>query len=311
MQPRRMTTVLATALWSAALIAVLAQPPADRDGARQASLQQELDAAFALHTAGQHPEAARQYRRTIEALQGSAGPPQSAQPGDWRSSILQALTICAHNLAHISAEHLDDLEEARRWFTEATRIEPTYARAYYNLGQALLRRTHFEEAIQQFGHDIRLRPNSVEPVLHTAAAYYELGQHLDASAQALQAVAVSPASASTLSSAGKLLLLAERYRAAEEVLRRGLQLEPSSAEMHLNMGRWAFCRAILLIARRDRSHDSRHLVIDWQGAIRDAQQHGGGHGDAAGTRAGPLSARNAPVPRAPILSHCAASRQQW
>jgi tetratricopeptide (TPR) repeat protein len=261
---------LALALWSAALIAVLAQPaPAGRDGSRQTSLQQqELDAAFALHTAGQYPEAERQYRRAIDALQESEGPSHSLQDG--RSSILRALTICAHNLAHINAEHLDNLEEARHWFKEASRIEPTYARAYYNLGLALLKKNHLEEAIQQFSYDILLRPDAVEPLLHTAAAYYELGQHHDASSHALRAVAASPSSASTLSSAGRLLLLAERYRAAEEVLRGGLQLEPSSAEMHLNIGRWVFCRDASTSLRKSQSkcsHVSCHSVIDGQGAI--------------------------------------------
>ena len=207
--------------------------PAESDPPSAEFLQQELDAAFALHGAAKFAEAAQQYQRAIAALQANL---DSKRPAIEKGQSKQAMVLCVGNLAHINEHELKDFGQARQWYAEATRLTPDSAQAYHAFGQALLRHNLLQESLDQFTIDLRLRPDFSPSFLALAMCYHGLGS-LDAAVDhATRATELDPSLTLGFKSAGTLLHLAGRDRAAEEILKRGLALDPTSTDMLVMRG---------------------------------------------------------------------------
>ncbi len=108
----------------------------------------------------------------------------------------------AHNNLGNALQKTGHLEEAVIYHREALRLNPEYGEAHNNLGTALQGLGHIEEAIAQYKEAVRLMPD-------LAGAYYNLGNALQELGRFDEAVA--------------------QYRG-------GIRLEPGSAEMHCNLG---------------------------------------------------------------------------
>ena len=188
-----------------------------------------VDAAFKAHQAGSFRDAVQQYRRAILALRSSSG----GRPAE----TAHTLSLCAHNLAYLSAHELNDLGEARVYYAEATRVRPDYFEAYHNLGSALQDHGLFAEALGQFAAEQRLRPDLPAPYLASASCYHKLGDVESAAAQASRAAELDPSSTSAFNGAGWFLHLAGRSRMAEQILKRGIRLHPTNAAMHFHRGK--------------------------------------------------------------------------
>jgi tetratricopeptide (TPR) repeat protein len=206
------------------------EPPRSPGAGPESRLGALIDAAFALHKAGRFPEAGAAYRRAIAAL-------ELADAGGGGSSQAHALSLCLHNLAYLSAHELGDLDEARRRYAQATRVRPDYFEAYHNLGQALLDRSLFSEAIEMFAAEASIRPDLAAPRLAMASCYQQLGSVDAAGEQALHATALDPSSTAAFNGAGWFLHLAGRSRDADAVLKRGIRLHPANAAMHFHRGK--------------------------------------------------------------------------
>jgi tetratricopeptide (TPR) repeat protein len=62
-------------------------------------------------------------------------------------------------------------------YTEAIRLDPQYANAYYNRGRAYRKRGLYEQAIEDFDAYIRLDPDDAGAFFERAYTYDELGQY--------------------------------------------------------------------------------------------------------------------------------------
>jgi tetratricopeptide (TPR) repeat protein len=192
------------------------------------SAEQLVDSAFALHQAGNLLEAVQQYRQAIRALRSDGGSP---------AKTAHFMSLCAHNLAYLSAHELNDLSEARIWYAEATRVRPDYFEAYHNLGSALQDHGLFSEALDQFKLEHSLRPDMATPLIAMAACSHRLGDVDSAGTQASRAAALDPSSTSAFNGAGWFLHLAGRSRMSEEILKRGIRLHPTNAAMYFHRGK--------------------------------------------------------------------------
>ena len=194
------------------------------------SAEQLVESAFALHQTGNFLEAVHQYRKAIRAL-------RSSSDGGSAAKTAHFLSLCAHNLAYLSAHELHDLSEARIWYAEATRVRPDYFEAYHNLGSALQDHGLFAEALDQFKLEHSLRPNLAAPLIAMAACSHRLGDVDSAGTQASRAAALDPSSTSAFNGAGWFLHLAGRSRMSEEILKRGIRLHPNNAAMYFHRGK--------------------------------------------------------------------------
>ena len=127
-------------------------------------------------------------------------------------------------VARLSGESID-WEGAAKDFTIATRIEPSLARAWNNLGIALARLGHRTEA----------------------EAAYE------------RAIATAPRLAAPYNNLGALYLGTSRPGAAVVLLRKAVELAPKSAHFHYNLGRALLASGDRLAAKKalERAADLR------------------------------------------------------
>ena len=72
---------------------------------------------------------------------------------------------------------LENYEEAIRCFSEAIRLKPTMAYAYYGRGFSLHRKGDLNNALKDFDQSIRLQPDYVESYAERGAIYFALGKH--------------------------------------------------------------------------------------------------------------------------------------
>ena len=113
-------------------------------------------------------------------------------------AIALALTGCGgpsgpEGYNHAGVEHFEQgrIEEAITEYSEAIRLEPEYAAAYYNRGQAYFTLGQAQLAIQDFDDAIRLSPDHPElPLAHVgrAMAYTLLGEDEEAQRDISRAV---------------------------------------------------------------------------------------------------------------------------
>jgi tetratricopeptide (TPR) repeat protein len=81
-------------------------------------------------------------------------------------------------------------------FKRAIALNPSYARAHYNLGTLFLQRKDYQAALEPLQEALRLNPQSSNASYNLAAAYAHLGERANALAWLQKAVELDPALAS-------------------------------------------------------------------------------------------------------------------
>jgi tetratricopeptide (TPR) repeat protein len=87
------------------------------------------------------------------------------------------------NLA-IVQQFLNRLPEAEKNLREAIRLDPTFAKARFQLGTVLEDQSHPEEALMEFREAARLDPLYPEPHMAMARILHKMGREADAKAEA-------------------------------------------------------------------------------------------------------------------------------
>jgi tetratricopeptide (TPR) repeat protein len=102
---------------------------------------------------------------------------------------LAAETYCALGSVY---EHLDRIQDAIEAYSEAMKVDPSFAEAYAKLGLLYDRSAQFLKAVRMHLMAIRLRPKDVELRKNLGLAYFNVGSYPEAMKAYNQALQMSP-----------------------------------------------------------------------------------------------------------------------
>jgi tetratricopeptide (TPR) repeat protein len=139
-------------------------------------------------------------------------------------------------------------EEAEKTLKTALALDPTYAKAAYNLGNLLLKTGRREEALDAFRQSIKASPEAIEPRNNLATILQSLGRAKEAIAELKEAVRLNPSHPDLYYNLGVALFEIGHYEEAEAAYRQAANLSPERAEFHNNLG--------IALARLDRHQEA-------------------------------------------------------
>ncbi len=183
----------------------------------------------------------------------------------------------AEDLMAVAADYvlLHDNEDADKWLTMATHMEPTNFLAWYYLGRARFYEQHFKESADIFLKCLELNPRDVRAKTNLGLAYQESGREEDALAtfrEAIQwkeaagtkdaqpyldlgallsrrnsvaeavvylekALADEPNNPKVLEELGSAYEKSHRMSEAEAMIRKAIQFAPDSSVLHFRLSR--------------------------------------------------------------------------
>jgi protein O-GlcNAc transferase len=175
-----------------------------------------FDEAISLHEAGRLGDAAMLYRAILER-----------DPNHVDS---------LHLLGLITVE-TDDANAGIALIRRAMALEPDCAPHHNSLGHAYRRLGRIEDAVASYRDAAALRPGSAEIHNNLATALCDLGQWPEAVVHYRQAVAAAPDIADIWSNLANVLAEIEAP-GVDACYRTATELQPASAPIHGNYGRW-------------------------------------------------------------------------
>lgn len=171
--------------------------------------------------------------------------------------------------------------EAERLAGEALARDPRRPEALHLLGVALLAQRRPREAIAPLEQAAKARTTSrIET--HLAKALLESGRANEALPRLQRAVELQPPYLAAFQELGIQLCSLRRFAEAEAVLRRGLETDPTSVELSLDLGRFyliradarnakiAFARALVNAAGDPRALHGSALALLYEGEVERA-----------------------------------------
>lgn len=96
------------------------------------------------------------------------------------------------NKAGIAYHQLTDLENARKQYQRAVKLNPKYAEAINNLGTVYYARKSYRRAISEYRKALQLRPDSAAFLANLGTAYFARKQYALASESYVQALKLDP-----------------------------------------------------------------------------------------------------------------------
>jgi tetratricopeptide (TPR) repeat protein len=158
-----------------------------------------------------------------------------------------AIAIPAH--AQLSAEakktfnqgteamHSGALEEAAEDFTKVTRLNPSFAKAYFNLGLVRLLEKQPGDAIEALNKSLRLQPEQRGAHLFLGIAYYRKNDYAKAATALQREAQLDPKSAEALMWLGVVQLAQGDAQAASATLDKAALLKPNDVDILYHRGR--------------------------------------------------------------------------
>ena len=119
---------------------------------------------------------------------------------------------------------------------KAIRLRPDHADAHYNLGNALARQGHADEAIRQFQEALRLKPDNADAHNNLGLALARQGQTDEAIRQFQEALRLNPGHVDAHLNLGNALAGKGQMDEAIRQFQEALRLKPDYAQAHYNLG---------------------------------------------------------------------------
>jgi Flp pilus assembly protein TadD len=179
-------------------------------------------------------------------------------PGwDWLRASHEPVTRIGYTMF---VYHLGDAETKERW-EQMLRIDPSDARAHYNLGIVLERAGDAEGAITHYEQAIRIKPDFAMPHFDLAIALQRAGKVMDAIEEYEQVLRLKPglAEPEAHNDLGNALERTGKFEEAIAHYERALWMKPDYAEAHNGLG-----TALYQTSRREEAiaHYEQALRID-------------------------------------------------
>jgi tetratricopeptide (TPR) repeat protein len=130
---------------------------------------------------------------------------------------------------------LGEFDRAIAAYREAIQLKPNIALAHYNLGNALCNVSQFDAAIAACRRAIHLDPDDAKGHYNLGNALYESGELAEATASFQRAVELQPDFAEAHCNLGNVFLHEGRVEESIASSRRVIELVPSGAQAHHNL----------------------------------------------------------------------------
>lgn len=158
---------------------------------------------------------------------------QRKNSGPPRNDGEDAVALCIEAAKRVGQGRL---QEAVQCYRQATRIDPDFAEAHYNLGVVLLLQGNAKDAVDSFHRAIAVKPEYFEAHTNLGAALELLGNAEEAITAYRQALRANPSHARAHCNLGGTLQTLKNPDEALAALEIALALEPQFPEALNNMG---------------------------------------------------------------------------
>jgi tetratricopeptide (TPR) repeat protein len=128
-----------------------------------------------------------------------------------------------------------DLKGAERAFETVTRLDPTYADGFVNVGRARIQEGNTEAAKPVLEKGLELNPQLASAHYFHGLALKADGQYAEAYEQFARAAARYPNDRVNRNQMGRMLFLQRRFRDAVDQYQRTLAVDPEDLEAHYNL----------------------------------------------------------------------------
>jgi tetratricopeptide (TPR) repeat protein len=196
---------------------------------------------------------------------------RQAQPGAWRPVIDEVAAALARTVLQdgkparpeicnnlgIALRRLGHLEDAIAAYRQALTLRPDYPLALNNLGLALQEAGDYEDAVTVLQRVVEATPGDADAHNNLGAAHDRAGARDQALAHYRRAVALRPDYPEALNNLGLAALADGRLDEAEGALRSALEVRPDYPEIHKNL-------ALVLFARGDLRAGSAEYEWRWR-----------------------------------------------
>jgi tetratricopeptide (TPR) repeat protein len=123
--------------------------------------------------------ARKDYRNAVDCFKGA---------GAAKSAVLANKAGIAYHQMGGPA----DLENARKYYEQAVKLDPKYAEAINNLGAVYYARKSYRRAVAQYRRALVLRPDSAPFLANLGTAYFARKQYALASQEYVEALRIDP-----------------------------------------------------------------------------------------------------------------------
>jgi len=131
---------------------------------------------------------------------------------------------------------LGDMERARQWYSQVTRLVPDHALAWFQLGVCADQQGRAAESERFFRKALEINPASPQAMVNLGLVRYRAGDLKAAEEYFSRAVAASPGYGAALFNMANLLLRQGRTDDAENLYRETIRLDPFNPLAPLNLG---------------------------------------------------------------------------
>lgn len=166
---------------------------------------------------------AQQYDKAITYYQKLISKPATAGPH-------------VHFNMGIAFFYKGNIKRAEEHLRTTLKLDPKFSKANETLGELLIHRKAYAEAVQYLKRGIDIDPYSNISHHLLGTAYQALGNTKNAYNEFVLAIEMDPKESHSWQKCGEVLLEMKRYEEAEQYLRKALELDPRSADTLANFG---------------------------------------------------------------------------
>jgi len=177
--------------------------------------QEHLQSIISLFTQGQLQQALSESSQLLERFPNS---------------------VVLYNIAGACNAGLMQFDAAIRSYKKALKINPVYADAYSNMGNALKGKGDLEEAIQSYKQALKIKPDYAQAYNNMGNALKDKGDLEEAIQSYKQALKIKPDYAQAYSNMGNALKSQGDVEAAIDSFKQALKIKPDYAQALNNMG---------------------------------------------------------------------------
>jgi len=177
--------------------------------------QEHLQSIISLFTQGQLQQALSESSQLLERFPNS---------------------VVLYNIAGACNAGLMQFDAAIRSYKKALKINPVYADAYSNMGNALKGKGDLEEAIQSYKQALKIKPDYAQAYNNMGNALKDKGDLEEAIQSYKQALKIKPDYAQAYSNMGNALKSQGDVEAAIDSFKQALKIKPDYAQAFNNMG---------------------------------------------------------------------------
>ncbi len=178
-------------------------------------MNKDLQAALALHQAGQLDKAAGLYRRILER-----------DPDD----------VYALHYLGVAAASTGDFEQAKSLMARSFELQPANIPFTENYATILVQSGDHKSALQVCGRGLQTAATSIALLYVSAVALFKLKRFDESLAQFDKLLSLQPNHIAATNERGSVLAEMAKYEAALSSFQRALALQPGYADAHLNSG---------------------------------------------------------------------------